>query len=148
MPKTVVINTSCLIALDKIGKLDLLCKLYEEVLVPVEVQDEFNNELLSCMIIKKVRQLNKQLLIEELNLGKGEAAAIELSLETNKACVIDDLRARKIAIKLGIKIIGTIGILMIAEKKELIKSAYKEVKSLPKNGFFISESLIRKIKRE
>ncbi|MDD1777399.1 MAG: DUF3368 domain-containing protein [Candidatus Helarchaeota archaeon] len=147
MPKAVVVNTSCLIALDKIGKLDLLCKLYDEVLVPLEVQEEFGNELVSCMLIKKVRQLDKQLLIEELNLGKGEAAAIALALETNKICVIDDLRARKIAKKMDVKITGTIGILLLAEKKKIINSAYNEVKSLQKMGFFVSESLIKKIKK-
>jgi len=47
MRKAVVVNTSCLIALNKIGKLDLLCQLYDEV------QEEFSNELLSCMLVKK-----------------------------------------------------------------------------------------------
>ena len=56
MPKPIVVNISCLIALDKIGRLDLLYKLYEEVLVPLEVQEEFSNELLFCILIKKVRQ--------------------------------------------------------------------------------------------
>ena len=117
------------------------------MLVPLEVQEEFNNELLSCMLIKKVRQLDKQVLIEELNLGKGEAAAIALALETNKICVIDDSRARKIAKKMGVKITGTIGILLLAEKTKIINSAYNEVKSLQKMGFFVSESLIKKIKK-
>jgi predicted nucleic acid-binding protein len=70
--------------LDKIGKLDLLCKLYEEVLVPLEVREEFTGKLPSCMSIIKKEKYAKQLFIEELNLGKGEAAAITLPLETKK----------------------------------------------------------------
>jgi len=98
-------------------------------------------------VSKKVRQLDKQLLIEELNLGKGEAAAIALALETGKVCVIDDLKARKIAMKMEVKITGTIGILLFAEKKKIINSAYNEVKSLQKMGFFVSESLMKKLRK-
>jgi predicted nucleic acid-binding protein len=53
MPKTVVVNTSYLIALDKIVKIDLLCKLYDEVLVPLEVQEEFSNEFAFLYVNKK-----------------------------------------------------------------------------------------------
>lgn len=148
MRKIVVVNTSCLIALGKIRKLDLLCKLFNEVLVPIEVREEFTGTPLSCMSVMETVKNNKQLFIDELNLGRGEAAAIALALETKNICIIDDLRARKVAIKMGIKVIGTIGILLIAEKKGFIQSAYDEVKSLQRKGFFISNVLLEKIKNQ
>jgi len=147
MPETVIVNTSCLIALDQIGRIELLCKLYEKVLVPAEVKKEFTDLDLPCISIVEVSDENKKVFVEELNLGKGETAAISLAVETGNICIIDDLKARKISLKIGIKISGTIGILLRAEKKGFIKSAYDELLILRSKGFYVSEELLNKLKK-
>lgn len=146
MPETIIVNTSCLIALYKINRIDLLCKLYKKVLVPEEVYEEFSSLQLPCMSIVKSKEERKKIFIDVLNLGKGEASAISLALETGNICIIDDLRARKMALNIGIRITGTIGVLLIAEKKGFIQSAYEDLKTLKGKGFYVSEALLKKLK--
>ena len=146
MPKDIITNTSCLIALEKIGQLKLLCKLYEKVLIPREVRDEFSDIKLPCLIDVQVKKEKKKFFIEELNLGKGEASVLALALESNQSCIIDDLKAKKIGIKMNLKVTGTISILLKAQNKGLIKSAYNEVKKLKDQGFYLSDDLLNEVK--
>jgi len=62
--------------------------------------------------------------------------------------LLDETEARKIAKGLGLKVTGTIGILLKAKKIGLIENLKKEVEALRETGFWISESLIRKILQE
>ena len=147
MPETVIINTSCLIALNQLGQVDLLCKLYNKVIVPVEVIDEFPELHLPCFSVVEVNEKDKSIFVEELNLGKDEMAVMSLALKTGNVCIIDDLKARKIAFKIGLKLTGTIGILLRAEKRGLIKSAFDEIRILKSKGFYVSEALLNKLKK-
>jgi predicted nucleic acid-binding protein len=88
-----------------------------------------------------------RLLISELNLGKGEAEVIALASETGIKTIIDDLKARQVAEKLGIKVTGTIGILIKAEKARLINNAYEKAKELREKGFYVSDELLDEIKK-
>ena len=85
------------------------------------------------------------LLIHDLNLGRGESEVIALAAETDTRAIIDDLRARKVAKDLGIKVVGTIGILLKAESDGLIPSAYEKVKELRGKGFHVSDKLLEEI---
>jgi predicted nucleic acid-binding protein len=49
---------------------------------------------------------------------------------------------RKVAEKLGLKVTGTIGILLKAENSRLINSAYEKAKELRDKGFYVSDELI------
>lgn len=146
MPLKVIINSSCLIALEKIDRIDLLCKLFKEVVVPTDVELEFGVFEIPCKTIIGVNEDKKRIFVEDLNLGKGEAAVLALALETGDTCVIDDQKARKVAFKMNIKITGTIGILLRAEKEELIPSAYSAVKDLKEKGFFVNDKILEKLK--
>ena len=57
-----------------------------------------------------------KLLITDLNLGKGEADVIALSSQTGLKVIIDDSKARRVAENMGLKVTGTIGVLMKAER--------------------------------
>lgn len=83
-----------------------------------------------------------------MNLGKGEAEAITLALRNKGILIIDDLKARECAESLNIKFTGTIGLLLKAEEKNLIPSAYKKVMELKNKGFYVSDSLIKEIKKK
>ena len=74
--------------------------------------------------------------------GKGEAEVIALANDTGLKTIIDDLKARGIAEKFGLKVTGTIGILLKAESLGLLESAYKKPKELKEKGFYISEKLL------
>lgn len=83
----------------------------------------------------------------DLNLGKGEAESIALASETGLILILDDLKARKVAETLDLKITGTIGVLLKAENLALIRSAYNKAKELKDKGFFVSDKLLKDLSK-
>lgn len=107
MQATIISDTSCLILLDKIGELNLLKKLFGEIITTQSVADEFGKNLPSWISIQNPTDLVSQLVLE-INLDKGEASAIVLALELeNCLLIIDELKGRKLAKRLGLTITGT-----------------------------------------
>lgn len=147
MPEPIIIDTSSLIALERINLLQILCKIYKEVVIPESVIKEFGNLSLSCLSIRKVESNLLKLLITDLNLGKGEADVIALASQTGLRVIIDDLKARKAAENMGLKLTGTIGVLLKAERLGLIASAQEKVRELREKGFYVSEQLLEDISR-
>jgi len=115
MPELVIVDTSSLIALEKVNLLDLLCKVYFQVVIPESVIREFGIVSLPCLSTRTVGSNLLKLLVTDLNLGKGEADVIALASQTGSEVMIDDLRARKVAENMGLKVTGTIGFLIRAE---------------------------------
>ena len=128
MPEKAIADTSALIALEKINLLDVLSKIYSEIILPEAVISEFGTPAINCYSVRKVESPLVKLLCDNLNLGKGESEVIALSKDTGVRIIIDDLKARKIAETLGLNIAGTIGILLKAEKLGLIESAYAKAR--------------------
>ena len=69
MPNKVIVDTSVLIALDKLNLLPLLCKVYSEIWITEAVKKEFGAIILPCIRIKKSQSNLINLLIKDLNLG-------------------------------------------------------------------------------
>ena len=59
--------------------------------------------------------------------------------------IIDEIKGRKIAQSLNIEIIDTIGVIMLAEKKGIIKDVFEILFRLVNNGFRLSDKLIDSI---
>ena len=96
----------------------------------------------------KVESKLVNLLVRDLNLGRGESEVIALAYETKKKALIDDLKARKVAEDLGLPISGSIGVLLKAEKKlGLIDSAFKKTQELKDKGFYVSDELLARISK-
>jgi predicted nucleic acid-binding protein len=140
-----------LIALAIIGKLDLLEKLYEEIVVPFAVYKEvtekekpFSKEL-RLFLSNRTKQIANRLAVEVLisDIGIGESESIVLALEEKPDLVlIDDLKARKFAKMYGLEIIGTMGILLKAKKKGLITEIKPLITELLSNGIRIGNRII------
>lgn len=112
MPKTIISDTSCLIVLSKIGALELLQKVYGQIVTTSEIAKEFGESLPEWVIIKEVVDIFKQKILE-LQIDKGESSAIALAIEmTDCTLILDDFKARKIAQQLGLTITGTIGVIV------------------------------------
>lgn len=147
MPKNkVIVDTSCLIALESLKLINILCDLYQEVIITQGVLKEFGKIDLKCTKVKKVKEPLLKLLEQRLNLGIGESEIITFAFRNKYTAVIDDLTARNVAKELEIKVTGTIGILLKAEKKGLIKSAYDKAVELRGKGFYLPDKLISQIK--
>ena len=147
MPEKAIIDTSVLIALERINLLDILCKIYSHLILPEAVVSEFGPLLIECYSSEKVKSPMVGLLVLDLNLGRGEAESIALASEIGLRLVMDDLKARKVAENLGLKITGTIGILLKAESLALIDNAYDKAKELRDKGFYISDQLLDSLSR-
>jgi hypothetical protein len=145
MPDIVIVDTSVLIALEKIDLLQILCKIYKEIILPEAVVREFGNVNFECYSVKKVESRLINVLMQDLNFGKGESEVIALAYETNFKVLIDDLKARKVAENLGLSISGSIGVLLKAEKLGIIDSALKKTQELKEMGFYVSNELLSEI---
>ena len=79
MSDVAVTNSTCLISLERIDRLEILRASFESVLIPPEVREEFGSEP-SWIIVRPVMNMH---LVQALRfrLDRGEAAAIALAAE-------------------------------------------------------------------
>lgn len=147
MHETVIVDASVLIALEKINLLPVLCKIYKEIILPDAVVSEFGNINIGCHSVRKVESKLINILMRDLNLGRGESEVIALAYETKYKVLIDDLKARKVAEDLGLSLSGSIGVLLKAEKLGLIDSALKKTRELKEKGFHVSNELLAEMSK-
>ena len=156
---TIISDTTPIISLIKINRLDLLEKLFEEVLIPEAVYRElttnalFENEakiVKTSSFLKTSSVQNRkslQLLQAVSGLDDGESEAIILADELKSdVLIMDERKGRKVAEKLGIKITGTVGVLLQSYSENMISS--DEIKTyldqLKNSNIRLSESIIQK----
>ncbi len=145
MDKIIIADTSCLIALSNMDLLYILKHLYKEIIITKEVQSEFIEKLPEWFIVSEVKNKKKQAEIEK-RLDKGEASSIALALEINKSIlIIDEVKGRKIAKSLNLEIIGTIGVLLLANKNGIIKDVMSTILKMVNRGFRLSDKMIDKL---
>lgn len=154
----VISDTTPIISLIKINRLDLLEKLFGEVLIPEAVFRElttnatFKNEadiVKTSEFIKTSTIQNRkslEILQAASGLDDGESEAIILADELKSdVLIIDERRGRKVAQNLGITISGTVGILIQAHCESMISE--DEVKNcfeyLKNSSIRLSDSLIQ-----
>jgi predicted nucleic acid-binding protein len=149
MPNIIVIpDTSCLIALSKIEAIELLKELYEEVYIAKEIALEFGEKIPDWIKIEKVKNKKYQQLLD-LYLDLGEASAIALALEkVDVLLILDDLKGRKEAERLGFRITGTLGVLFKAKKVGLINELKSYIEELKVVGFRLSPEIEEDILRK
>ena len=145
MPEIIIADTSSLIGLVKIDSLDLLREMYGRVVLTKEVADEYGEPLPDWFDVRLVTDRGMlRSLLPALHLG--EASAIALALETDNATlVIDEKDGRNVARQLGIRITGTLGILLKARNQNHIPELRPLVEKLRNKGFRISEQLVQEI---
>jgi predicted nucleic acid-binding protein len=145
MQATIISDTSCLILLDKIEELSLLEKLFEQVITTQIVADEFGKPLPEWMLIENPKDKINQIILEA-TLDKGEASAIALAMEqTDCLLIIDELKGRKLAKKLGLNITGTLGLIIEAKNSGHISSVQPVLQKIKQTNFRISEELKKAI---
>jgi predicted nucleic acid-binding protein len=136
-----VVDSTCLIGLDQIGQLDLLPKLFDPIHAPPEVEREagFAPEWL------KIEKPSNPDLVSALKamVDDGEAEAIALAAERKWRIVLDDQRARYLAQKMRLKVIGTVGILIRAKRAGILPWVSPLLNELTERGFRLSEDLKR-----
>ena len=145
-----VINTTPLISLAAIDKLSLLDELFENIYIPNAVFKEATRKgKKNAIVIEdwgKGRTVGitdiKAKSAFELTLDEGEAEVIVLAQEVDaELVIIDEDKARKVANLNGLKVTGTIGVLLDAKKQGKIPLLKPFLDRLMVNGIYISENL-------
>lgn len=153
--RNVIVNSTPMIILSKIGRLDILRKMYGSVIVPQAVYEEINAKSDSvCRCIREmdwiyIRNIlsieNKKMYKARLHDGEVEVMILAQEIGGDVLTVIDDNAARKTAKYLGIKVTGTLGVLMKAKSLGYIESVGEHISSMRKAGFYIGAELERAV---
>jgi uncharacterized protein len=149
--RKVVSNTTPILSLLKVNKLHILKDLYHELYIPQEVyleieagnDKEFYVDLTKIEWIKILKIQNEKSLLFFLDLDKGEAEAIVLANEIDANLIIlDETLGRFHANHIGLKVTGTIGILLKAKEKGIIDKIEPILIELTKKGIWLGKKLI------
>lgn len=153
----IVSNTSPIINLAAIGRLDILKKLFNKIIIPEAVYKEIvvigaglagakEVENSNWIITRKVD--NKTLvkaIYEDLDIGEAEALALAIELKAD-LLLLDERIGRKIASRFEVSLLGVLGILMYAKQKKEITSVRPLMDELiVKAGFWISTKLYEQV---
>ena len=145
----VVSNATPLIAMAMADQFDLLQKIFGRIFIPQGVHEEVVKQGGERFGAAEVRQAvwiqvvaaKDRLAVEVLedDLGKGESETIVLAREMEADWVLVDERlARRKLELLGVRTIGTLGILLKAKEIGLLQEIKPEVDKLRARGFRLS----------
>ncbi|HET8886984.1 MAG TPA: DUF3368 domain-containing protein [Salinimicrobium sp.] len=145
MPKIVILDASTLILFDKIDELDLLQKVYGTLITTPEVAEEFGENLPNWIRIQTVTDKKYQEFLKT-QVDAGEASAMALATEfDNVLLLLDDLKARKLAVRLKFKITGTLGVIHKAKQLSIINKIKPLIDKLLMTDFRIADNIIEEI---
>ena len=143
-------DSSALVALAVVNQLELLEKLYDKLYIPQAVFDEVTrvgkpqSDKLRQFLQSKVKRVD--LTLTQLGLGLGELEAITLYKELDAdVLLIDDNRAKKYASLNGVKVIGSLGVLIKAKEKGYIEMVKPFLNEIQKSEVYISKKLIERV---
>jgi len=143
----VISDSTTLIILSDLQRLDYLQNLFTKIYIPQKVYDEISYKkefvLLDYMEVLKVDE-SEELSELKMLLDEGESEAIALAMQKKIPLIIDEKKGRKIALNLNVKILGLLGVLYLNIKKEYatIDEVKQFLKVATKNGYRISNKLI------
>ena len=161
-------TSSIILFLDRIPEYEFLVTFSQTgeimIITPI-VEDEYYKKTVSSINNPNYnlnQLLNDEILLKEdcsinpiiktryFKLGEGEKSIMSLALnykEQNKEyyCVLDDNEARKVAKKLGLKVTGAIGLLLLLKKRGLLENPNELVNKIRKSTFRISDKILEEL---
>jgi hypothetical protein len=148
-------NTSPLLYLYRVGAIDWLAELFQDVWVPGAVTFELKegqrkgHNVPSPNIYDWLKVIEPKLMPSEwlaLDLGMGELAAMALALENpTRVVLLDDALARRTAQAAGLVVRGTLGILLDAKSRGLTERVEPWIDKLEDAGMWLSGEIRRRI---
>jgi uncharacterized protein len=153
-PRIVVADAGPLIALARVNQLSSLPIVLGEVLVPLAVRDEclrgatrsdeqglvtaFKEDGVLVSVADAARPE-----VELRDVDRGEASVLSVALDRGYGVLMDDRRGRRSAEVLGVPVIGTVGVLVLAKRHGLLKRIKPQLEYLVASGYHLSPSLCR-----
>jgi predicted nucleic acid-binding protein len=155
MSDALIVNASPLIFLGNAGRLDLLRATgAARIIVPRPVMDEVAatphddraaRSVSETAWIEVTAHIETPSSIVEWDLGRGESSVIAVALATPGARpVIDDLLGRRCALALGLRVMGTLGIVVAAFRNGEIDDLRKIINELRGSGMWLSDVVIER----
>jgi hypothetical protein len=149
----VILNNTPLVALWSLGRLTLLRDLYGEVLIPQAVYEEFlaverpirQTALAEAPWIKVTSLSDPRQALVYVGLDQGEAEVLALANERSaRLVIIDELKGRRYAQRLGLPLTGVVGVLLTAKHHGLIPALAPLIDQLLQEGLFLAPELVEK----
>ena len=153
--RIVVSNTTPLIALAWLKRLDLLPALFTAVHIPEAVRDEIKSkpqapgaaelEASGWLVVTPVTNpLAVELLLDQLDLGESQAIVLAHELHAD-LLLMDERRGRRRALQSGLTVVGTLGILIEAHEQNLVGPLRPMLDLLRKLPFHMSDALYSEV---
>ena len=150
-----VVNASPLILLGKIGRLNVLKELCDQFVIPDSVTEEIlagpEDDIARNWVQSPegqhhgITDASPPREILAWDLGKGETAVIAHALaHPNHIAILDDLAARTCAQIFGLRVLGTVGILLRAKNQGIIAAIRPELQNLLDAGSLLHPNLLAK----
>lgn len=151
-----VSNSSPLIVLAAIGRLQLLPRLYDRVVVPPAVWHEIvvaGSGRAGAAELPHLPWLRRDSVSSDVefprslaSLDPGEAEAIRLVLTYPRSVpiLLDDLSARRAAERLGLSVSGTVGVLLLAKHTGLIAEVGPPLQEARAAGLYLSDAAVER----
>lgn len=153
--RLVVSNTTPIISLALIGRLDLLHALYDRVMIPSAVEAEIlsggGNRIGSAELkastwlrVASLQDPRRAELIADLDRGEAEVIALAQELGADLV-IIDERLARLHAKRLGLTLTGTLGVLLKAKQVGYIDAVEPLIDRLRQGGIRLSNALVTEV---
>lgn len=153
--RTCVSDSTPLIALARIGELDLVRSVFSRVVIPEAVARELTEaradapgaqEVAAARWVERASADPQLVRPLELLVDRGEAEAIALARSgPDDLLLTDDGKARRVARQLGIRVQGTLGVLVRARDLELITAVRPLVARLRAADYRITDRIVAEL---
>ena len=149
----VVADTSPINYLILIGKVDLLRQLYTRILIPPAVLVELKHPLAPKQVQDwavnapawvEVLSPKSTLFLSQLDPGESDAIALAAELHAD-VVIMDEVAGRHEAMRLGLKVAGTLSVLDEADQEGLVNFD-EAVADLRKTSFRVSQAVLAEIR--
>ena len=149
----VVADTSVLLNLGRVGQMELLLRLFREVVTPPEVAAEFHRLAahaprftglnLPAWVRQQSATVVPALIRAAAGLDSGESAALALAVEIRAdAILVDERRGHAVAMQLGLRPLGVLAILLQAKASGALDRLEPVLNRLQTEaGFWLAPSL-------
>ena len=141
-----VTNSTCLIGLERIDRLDILPQVFDTVFAPPAVAKEVQTPLDWLRVQAVANSSVVTALRTQMDEGEAEAIALALELE-DVLLILDDKKARRVAQQMGMKVIGTVGMLLRAKRQGVIAEVKPLLLKLTEADFRISQGIVQEALR-
>ena len=155
MRRLIVADTGPLLALARIEQLGLLSSLFQPVLLTPTVlaecearPDRGEGRAIRDVLVPGHFELRAPRdALPVLGIDPGETSALALALEHGAGVLMDDKAGRAVARRLGVAVIGSAGVLLLAKRKDLLPQVGPLLEALVEGGYSLAPDIVEEALR-